>query len=440
MEFGTKVVLADAHAMVRTGLKLVLQETERMRVVGETDCVEEAAGMSRRLSPDILVIDLALLRGGGLRAIRRLKTREPGTNVLVLTDSEHRESLDPIIKAGVRGCIGKDRTARELVIAVDLVAAGGIWICRRLDRRAGPAFSTPKVHRPATHHTLRGMTHRETRFKLTLHYDGAAFRGWQLQPGAATVQGAVEEALSRLTGERRTVLGAGRTDTGVHATGQVASVALPPSWTAAELARALNAVLPGAIWVRDVEPVPDGFHPRYRAVSRSYEYRIGTAARAASPFHRRWCWPLCRPLDLDAANRAARLLPGEHAFRAFAKSGQPQRGHVCRVSSAGWRPWKDLGVMFEISANRFLHRMVRYLVGTMVDIARRRRGEEEMAVLLSGNSELRTSRPAPPQGLFLTRVEYAADPVGAPAGAFSDPGRGSRGPVDGPAPNVRRTP
>lgn len=259
------------------------------------------------------------------------------------------------------------------------------------------------------------MTHAETRFKLTLHYDGAAFRGWQLQPGAATVQGAIEEALARLTGEHRTVLGSGRTDTGVHATGQVATVTVPAPWAATELARALNAVLPGTIWVRDIEPVPDGFHPRYGAISRSYEYRIGTAPHAASPFHRRWCWPLCRPLDLEAANRAAQLLPGEHAFRAFVKSGQPQRGYICRVSNSRWRPWKDLGVVFEISANRFLHRMVRYLVGTMVDIARARRKEEEMALLLSGNTELRTSRPAPPQGLFLTRVEYPEDPADPPA-------------------------
>ena len=253
------------------------------------------------------------------------------------------------------------------------------------------------------------MTHPETRFKLTIHYDGSAFRGWQLQPGAPTVQGAIEEALLRLTGEHRTVLGSGRTDTGVHATGQVATLTMPASWTATELARSLNALLRGTIWVRDIEPVPDGFHPRYDAVARSYEYRIGTAPLAASPFHRRWCWPLCRSLDFDAANRAAHLLPGEHEFRAFAKSGQPQRGYVCHVSSARWHPWNDLGVAFEITANRFLHRMVRYLVGTMVEIALKRRGEEEMALLLNGNTELRTSRPAPPQGLFLTRVEYPGD-------------------------------
>lgn len=134
MEMGTTVVLASAHPMMRDGLKLVLQETGRMKVVGETDCVEEAVRLARRLNPDILVVDVGMLQGSGLQAIRRLRAPEPGTNVLVLTGTEHRESLDPIIEAGVRGCIGKNRTTAELVIAVDLVAAGRIRVPRRASR------------------------------------------------------------------------------------------------------------------------------------------------------------------------------------------------------------------------------------------------------------------------------------------------------------------
>ena len=253
------------------------------------------------------------------------------------------------------------------------------------------------------------MGERETRFKLTLHYDGSAFRGWQAQPGEPTVQGEIEAAVRRLTGERRTVLGSGRTDAGVHATGQVAAVTMPARWSAPALARSLNALLAGTIWIQDVEAAPNGFHPRRDAVERSYAYRVGTAAHAASPFHRRWCWPLCRPLDMEAAARAAAHLGGRHEFAAFAKAGQPHRGHACRVTRARWLPWDDLGAVFEISANRFLHRMVRYLVGTMVDIALGRREVAEMALLLrgdQGNRALITSPPAPPDGLFLTRVEY----------------------------------
>ena len=255
------------------------------------------------------------------------------------------------------------------------------------------------------------MSDRETRFKLTLQYDGSAFCGWQSQPREPTVQGEIEGALSRITGEHRIVLGSGRTDAGVHASGQVAAVNMPSTWTAQALSRSLNALLPGTIWVQDAEAVHASFNPRFDAVSRSYEYRIGTVARAASPFRRRWCWPLCRPVDLEAATRAAELLPGKHCFRSFSKSGQPKRDYECRVISARWSRWEDLGAVFEITANRFLHRMVRYLVGTMVDVALGRREEGDMALLLRaepGQRALTTSRPAPPRGLFLAAVTYPA--------------------------------
>ena len=253
------------------------------------------------------------------------------------------------------------------------------------------------------------MSDREIRFKLTLHYDGSAFHGWQVQPGQPTVQGALEAAVSRIAGRSPTVEGAGRTDTGVHATGQTAAVTLPAEWRSAELVRALNALLPDTVWVRSAEPVAAGFHPRFDAVSRSYSYRVGTAAHAASPFHRRWCWPLCRPLDLETASALAQAIVGEHEFHAFAKAGQPQRGYACNVTAAAWRPWEDLGAVFEVSSNRFLHRMVRYLVGTMTDVALGRRDEGDLVRMLEsekGDSALTTSPPAPPQGLFLTGVEY----------------------------------
>ena len=159
--------------------------------------------------------------------------------------------------------------------------------------------------------------------------------------------------------------------------------------------------------MQDATPADPGFQPRFDAVARSYSYRVGTVPEAASPFHRRWCWPLGRPLDLEATSRTAAAIRGEHEFHAFAKAGQPHRGHICRVTNARWRPWGELGAVFEITANRFLHRMVRYLVGTMVDIALGRRKEEDM-VLLLGDSALTTSPPAPPEGLFLTGVEYPA--------------------------------
>ena len=134
MEMGTTIILADAHAMTREGLKLVLQDTGRLTVAGETDSVEEAVRLSRRLSPDVLAIDSGMLRGHGLPPIRKLIARGRKTNVLVLTDTEDLESLGPIIEAGVRGCIGKNRTAEDLVIAVDLVAAGRMRLPREASR------------------------------------------------------------------------------------------------------------------------------------------------------------------------------------------------------------------------------------------------------------------------------------------------------------------
>jgi len=134
MDAGTTVVLADPHAMVREGLRLALEATGRMTVVGETGCTEEAVRISSRAKPDVLAIGFQGRRGRTLWAIRKLRAGDPGTNVLVLTDSEQNESLDGIIEAGARGCIGKNRTAGDLVIAVDLVAAGRMRLPRQASR------------------------------------------------------------------------------------------------------------------------------------------------------------------------------------------------------------------------------------------------------------------------------------------------------------------
>ena len=273
---------------------------------------------------------------------------------------------------------------------------------------AGPVFLDVPPHLS----TLSGVNaDDDRRFRLTVHYDGSYFMGWQLQPRVRTVQSEMEAALKRITGRHFTVTGAGRTDSGVHSTGQVAAVTLPPRWDTAELHRALNALLPSDIWVERVERVPDHFHPRYHALARSYRYQVGLVPGSASPFHRPWCWSLGRPVDLGLLRQAASHLPGKHSFRAFSKSGQEHRGEICSVSEATWGAWEEVGVAFQITANRFLHHMVRYLVGTMVDVALRRRSLEELEELLSApETPLVTSPPAPPEGLFLVGVHYP-DPL-----------------------------
>ncbi|MDQ3605995.1 MAG: tRNA pseudouridine(38-40) synthase TruA [Gemmatimonadota bacterium] len=254
--------------------------------------------------------------------------------------------------------------------------------------------------------TTQAATHR---IRLLLHYDGGEFYGWQVQPHRQTVQGELESVLARLLNAPCRVTGSGRTDRGVHATGQVAAVDVPQRWTPAALRRALNALLPAGIWVAEASTARAGFHPRYDAVARSYVYRVGLAPESRSPFRRRWCWPLQGELERGAMERATGEIVGDHSFRAFAKAGQEERGDRCIVARAHWTPWEEVGLEFHVTANRFLHHMVRYLVGTLVEIGLGKRPEGEMRVLLTGQSGLETSPPAPPEGLFLTRVTYPED-------------------------------
>lgn len=246
------------------------------------------------------------------------------------------------------------------------------------------------------------------RFGLTVQYDGSEFHGWQVQPDQRTVQGVLQDTLSRLGDRPCTVIGSGRTDTGVHALGQAASVDMPASWTPAALRRSLNATLPSDVWVESVRAVRSDFHPRFDAVARTYEYRIGSSELAASPFQRRWCWPLCDALDATLLASAASILAGRHSFLAFSKTGQPERGEECTVREATWSEW-DHGPRFIITADRYLHHMVRYLVGTMVEVARGRRPLSDMPRLLVNDPGFTTSPPAPPEGLFLSHVEYPDD-------------------------------
>jgi tRNA pseudouridine38-40 synthase len=244
------------------------------------------------------------------------------------------------------------------------------------------------------------------RIRLTIQYDGAGFHGWQVQPGLRTVQGELESALSRLADRPVTVTAAGRTDAGVHATGQVVGVEMPDRWTPAALRKSLNAVLPGDLWAAAAESAPPTFHARYGAIARGYVYRIGTWESARSPFRRRWCWPVRDPLDRGILEETAERVRGEHSFHGYARSGQPERGYRCTVHVARWVDWPGGGLEFRIVANRFLHHMVRYLVGTMVDVARGRRPEGDVVALLDEGSGLETSPPAPAEGLFLARVYY----------------------------------
>jgi tRNA pseudouridine38-40 synthase len=242
---------------------------------------------------------------------------------------------------------------------------------------------------------------------LLLQYDGGAFAGWQRQKADRTVQADLESALERLVGRRTPVVGAGRTDAGVHALGQAAAALVPEQWRANELVRALNASLPADVRVIDACRMRPGFNPRRDATERTYCYRIGLDPLARSPFRRHWEWALSPPFDVERAGRAAALLAGVHGFRALSSAGQERAHYRCRVDEARWERRPDgAGWEFWITADRFLHRMVRFLVGTMTDIARGRRAVEDLAALLDHDDNQGASPPAPPEGLFLVSVRY----------------------------------
>lgn len=243
--------------------------------------------------------------------------------------------------------------------------------------------------------------------QLVLHYDGARFSGWQRQPGERTVQGVVEEAVSRLCGTPLAVTGAGRTDAGVHARGQAAGVRVPEKWRALALRRSMNAILPDDVWIAAAFEMRDEFHPRYSAVSRSYSYFVGTDDLASSPFRRRYELISRKPLDTAAMREAASSLNGDHCFRAFAVKGTAPEtdDHRCTVAVSEWKD-RDGGLVFNITANRFLHHMVRFLVGTMLEIGERRREPRVVGDLLSESDNTKVSQPAPAHALFLERVEY----------------------------------
>ncbi|HEX8848080.1 MAG TPA: tRNA pseudouridine(38-40) synthase TruA [Gemmatimonadaceae bacterium] len=250
----------------------------------------------------------------------------------------------------------------------------------------------------------------ETRtVQLVLHYDGGQFAGWQRQRVERTVQGVLEETLARLCAGPVPVIGAGRTDAGVHARGQAAGIRVDPKWQPQALRRALNATLPADVWVAAAHEMRPEYHARYSAVSRRYTYVVGTDEEAASPFRRPHELVERHPLDRALLDEAARTIVGEHCFRGFAVQGTAPEtdDHRCIVREARWRD-RPGGLAFEIEANRFLHHMVRFLVGTMLEIARGRRPAGVMRSLLEAADNREVSPPAPAHALFLDRVEYPA--------------------------------
>jgi tRNA pseudouridine38-40 synthase len=258
-------------------------------------------------------------------------------------------------------------------------------------------------------------------FKVTLAYDGTSFVGWQRQAAGASVQGLIEAALRELDGCDVSVTGAGRTDAGVHALGQVASFATRRLMDAGTLVRAVNARLPDSIRVLAAEPVDPSFHARFGAVCKSYRYRIWNR-NPMHPFERAYAWHVSEPLDVASMMTAAALIQGRHDFAAFQAAGSTVRSSertlfrstVRTDRSSVEQPLSEAGpaieqgdlIVYEVSGDGFLRHMVRNIVGSLVEVGRGRRPAEWMATVLANRNRSFAGPTAPPHGLVLVSVDY----------------------------------
>ena len=237
------------------------------------------------------------------------------------------------------------------------------------------------------------------RLKLTVEYDGTGFRGWAAQPELRTIEGELRAALASVFGTVENLAVAGRTDTGVHALGNVVSVDVDGGPPAERAAEALNTALSDDVAVIAGAQVAPEFHARHSARSRSYRYRIWRR-RSPSPFEHKRSWWYPRPLDEERLQDAADLLLGEHDFRAFTPTETQHEVFRRNVLSAQWHRRGD-ALEFEISADSFLRHMVRTLVGTMVEMQ-----PEQIVPLLDGRPRSEGGSTAPPHGLYLEAVDY----------------------------------
>jgi tRNA pseudouridine38-40 synthase len=240
--------------------------------------------------------------------------------------------------------------------------------------------------------------------KLILEYDGTAYAGWQRQPDQPTIQEAVEAAIVGVTQTHVPVIGAGRTDAGVHALGQVASFRIDRGMAPREWTRALNAHLPGNIVVREAALMPDTFHARHSARGKLYEYRILNRPERPA-VERDYCWHIHQTLDDAAMNEAANNLIGSHDFSSFQTQPTENKDPICHlqrlvVSREGDR------LRLEAYANRFLKQMVRSIVGTLVEVGMNKRRPDNLTPILNARNRSAAGKTAPPEGLFLIQVDY----------------------------------
>ena len=242
------------------------------------------------------------------------------------------------------------------------------------------------------------------RIKLIVAYDGTDYCGWQIQPNGITVEEVLNRALSRLTGEEIRVIGASRTDAGVHARGNIAALDTASTIPAERFAYAVNPLLPEDIVVLKSEEVPQDWHPRYQNSVKTYEYRI-LNREMPDPLKRKYTWHVSFPLDIDKMREAAEHLKGQHDFRSFCSVHTAVKSTVRTIYTLDIVKSGD-EIIIRISGNGFLYNMVRIIAGTLAEVGRGFRTPEDVRDLLTAKEREQAGATAPPQGLTLIRIEY----------------------------------
>lgn len=243
------------------------------------------------------------------------------------------------------------------------------------------------------------------RYFIQLAYDGSAYSGWQIQQNAISVQETLQKALSTLCKEEVLLVGSGRTDTGVHATRQIAHFDIDSVLSAEDLVHKLNSFLPSDLAVHDIYPVKEEAHARFSAISRSYEYHIH---QEKNPFLRERSYFFNPKLNLELMNKAAAVLMEYDDFESFSRVKTEVYTFQCKITRAAWEK-KANQLIFHVTANRFLRGMVRALVGTLLEIGQERMSIQQLREIIESKDRRKAGRAVPPQGLYLTTISYPDD-------------------------------